>query len=56
MNPRILFLDEPEDSLIEKRQSWLLNFLEQSIEEKKVLILATHQKELSAALADQAIT
>ena len=55
MNPEILILDEPAASLDEDGQAWLLNFLQQIKAEKKTLILATHQKELVDAIADQTI-
>lgn len=55
MNPEILILDEPAASLDEDGQAWLLNFLKQIKAEKKTLILATHQKELEDAIADQTI-
>jgi cobalt/nickel transport system ATP-binding protein len=50
-----LILDEPAASLDEDGQAWLLNFLQQIKAEKKTLILATHQKELVDAIADQTI-
>jgi cobalt/nickel transport system ATP-binding protein len=56
MDPKVLILDEPGASLDEDGQQWLMNFLKQLKAQKKTILIATHQREMIDALADQIIT
>lgn len=56
MDPKVLILDEPGASLDEDGQQWLMNFLKQLKAQKKTILIATHQREMIDALANQIIT
>lgn len=55
MNPDKLILDEPTASLDEDGQQWFLSFLQELKKQKRTIILASHEKEIMSALADECI-
>jgi cobalt/nickel transport system ATP-binding protein len=52
MNPEVLILDEPLAGLDEDGQEFVLEFLKKIKSEDKLIIISTHNKELSDALSD----
>lgn len=55
MNPEVLVLDEPLAGLDKKTQEWLTGFLLALKTAGKTMIIATHNDELAATLADRII-
>lgn len=55
MNPKVLVLDEPLTGLDKKTQLWLVDFLKTLKETGRTMIIATHNEELTEALADRRI-
>ena len=52
MNPDVLILDEPLAGLDEDGQEFIMDFLLKQKSKEKMIIISTHNKELSNALAD----
>lgn len=55
MNPKVLVLDEPLAGLDRRTQDWLLAFLQTLKSAGRTMVLATHNEDLAAALADRRI-
>ena len=55
LNPDVLILDEPTNSLDPRSQSWLLRLLQSLKESGKTLIFATHNLELVPHISSRAI-
>lgn len=55
LNPEVLTLDEPYAGLDRKTQDWLTGFLRELKAAEKTLIIATHNKEVTDALADEVL-
>ena len=55
LNPDVLVLDEPFAGLDRKTQDWMKSFFLSLKENKKTLLIATHESELPADLPDQVI-
>ena len=55
LNPDVLILDEPTNSLDPRSQTWLLNLLQSLNETGKTLIFATHNLVLVPEVSDRAI-
>lgn len=55
LNPDVLILDEPTNSLDPRSQTWLLNLLRTLGEAGKTLIFATHNLALVPEVSDRAI-
>lgn len=55
LNPDVLILDEPTNSLDPRSQTWLLNLLQSLGEAGKTLIFATHNLDLVPQVSDRAI-
>lgn len=55
LNPDVLILDEPTNSLDPRSQAWLLNLLRAFGEAGKTLIFATHNLDLVPQISDRAI-
>lgn len=52
MEPDILILDEPTNSLDEDGREWIADFLKQLKQQNKTILIATHQKEFIDSIAD----
>lgn len=52
MNPDVLILDEPLAGLDEDGQEFIMDFLLKQKSKEKMIIISTHNKDLSNALAD----
>jgi len=55
MNPEVLVMDEPLAGLDKQTQEWLLAFLLKLKRSGRTMVIATHNEQLSAALADRRI-
>ncbi len=55
LNPDVLILDEPTNSLDPRSQAWLLNLLQALSKAGKTLIFATHNLDLVPQVSDRAI-
>lgn len=55
MNPKVLVLDEPLTGLDRRTQDWLLAFLQTLKAAGRTMVIATHNEDLAAALADRRI-
>jgi cobalt/nickel transport system ATP-binding protein len=55
LNPEVLILDEPYAGLDRKTQDWLTAFLQDLKTAGKTIIIATHQPEAAASLADEVL-
>jgi ABC-type cobalt transport system, ATPase component len=55
MNPDVLILDEPTNSLDPRSQTWLLHLLQSLGDAGKTLIFATHNLQLVPEISDRAI-
>lgn len=55
MNPKVLVLDEPLTGLDRRTQDWLLAFLQSLKAAGRTMVIATHNEDLAAALADRRI-
>ncbi|MDP4121439.1 MAG: ABC transporter ATP-binding protein [Bacillota bacterium] len=55
LNPDVLILDEPTNSLDPRSQAWLLRLLKSLSETGKTLIFATHNLDLVPQVSDRAI-
>lgn len=55
LNPDVLILDEPTNSLDPRSQAWLLNLLQELSDAGKTLIFATHNLDLVPQVSDRAI-
>lgn len=55
LNPEVLILDEPTNSLDPRTQSWLLSLLQSLGQAGKTLIFATHNLELVPQISERAI-
>lgn len=53
LNPEVLILDEPYAGLDQKGREWLTGFLAELKAAGKTLIIATHQREMTASFADK---
>lgn len=52
MDPEVLILDEPLAGLDEEGQEWLIRFMHHLKKEHRLLIIATHNRELASDMAD----
>jgi cobalt/nickel transport system ATP-binding protein len=55
LNPEVLILDEPFAGLDKNTQEFLVDFLTEAKEQKKTLIIATHDETLTETLADEVL-
>ncbi|MEE0955235.1 MAG: ABC transporter ATP-binding protein [Eubacterium sp.] len=53
MNPEVLVMDEPLAGLDRQTQEWLLGFLLKLKQAGRTMVIATHNEQLSQALADR---
>lgn len=51
MEPSVLILDEPEAGLDEEGENWVIHFLDQLKAEDRMIVIATHSKALTEAVA-----
>lgn len=56
MEPEILVLDEPISGLDEDGQEWITSFLDTLKEKGKTILIASHQKDFIASVADITIS
>ena len=55
LNPEVLILDEPYAGLDKKTQQWLTQFLQDLKTAGKTILIATHNSDLLAGMADETI-
>lgn len=55
MEPEILVMDEPLSGLDEDGQAWLTDFIRGLHSKERLILIATHNRELSAAVADRVV-
>ncbi len=55
INPEVLMLDEPTNSLDPRTQEWLIELLEQFHGAGKTIVVATHQLDVLERLVDRAV-
>ena len=52
MEPEVILLDEPLSGLDEEAQEWITAFLKKIRQEERLIIIATHHRELATGMAD----
>ena len=52
MEPEVILLDEPLSGLDEEAQEWIKTFLREIRQDGRLIIIATHHKELAEVMAD----
>lgn len=55
MNPKILMLDEPVNGLDEDGEAAMIRFLQSMKSQDRLMIIATHRREIADALADEVL-
>lgn len=55
MEPEVLIMDEPISGLDEDGQNWIISFIQELKKENRLIIIATHDKQLSDAVSDEII-
>lgn len=55
MEPKVLIMDEPISGLDEDGQNWIISFIQELKKEDRLIIIATHDKQLSDAVSDEII-
>lgn len=53
LDPEVWLMDEPSAGLDPRSVSWLIDFIDEPVRASKTFVLATHDLELTAAVADR---